>query len=314
MPISERAPSLAQLRAFLAVAEFLHFRAAASSLGVTQPTLSAAIAACEEALGARLVERTTRRVMLTATGERLVPRARAVLDAMDALVTEVAVFGRPFTGRLRLGIIPTVAPYLLPVALPALRRAFPELEIEVHEERTAPLLDGATTGRLDLAVLALPVVDRNLAALLLYAEDFVLVTPKDHPLAERQVISRQALRDLDVLLLEEGHCLRDQALDVCREVGTGVETAARATSLTTLVQLVAAGMGVTLLPASAVSLETRRNQLRVSRFASPKPGRRIGVVYRDSAGREAEFTAIAHELRRAVRTRRMPVRLAPDRV
>lgn len=247
--------------------------------------------------------------MLTTAGERLVPRARAVLDAVDQLVAEAAAVGTPFAGTLRLGIIPTVAPYLLPVVLPGLREAFPALEPVVYEERTGQLLDGLTTGRLDAAVLALPVTGRGLVAIPLYAEDFVLVVPRDHPLGRTSGVSRAALRDLTVLLLEEGHCLRDQALDVCREVGTGVEAATRAASLSTLVQLVAAGMGVTLLPRTAVAVETRRAGLAVARFADPAPGRRIGLVYRESSGRSAEYTAIAAELRRAVREGKLPVRL-----
>ncbi|WP_229686848.1 LysR substrate-binding domain-containing protein [Longimycelium tulufanense] len=237
------------------------------------------------------------------------PKARAVLDAVDALVTEAAMVGKPFAGTLRLGIIPTVAPYLLPVALDALAKAFPALEPEVHEERTGRLLEGLGTGRLDVAVLALPAGGRGLAEVPLYAEDFVLVVPKRHELAGTIDVSRVALRKLDVMLLEEGHCLRDQALDVCREVGGRVEAATRAASLGTLVQLVAAGMGVTLLPETAVGVETRRSGLAAARFCDPAPGRRIGLVYRESAGRAAEYTEIAAELRRAVRTRKLPVRL-----
>ncbi|MCP2262047.1 LysR family transcriptional regulator, hydrogen peroxide-inducible genes activator [Streptoalloteichus tenebrarius] len=309
MRINPSGPSLSQLRAFLAVAEFLHFRAAASALGVSQPTLSAAVAGCEEALGTRLVERTTRRVMLTTAGERLVPRVRAVLDAVDALVDEAEAVGRPFVGPLRLGIIPTVAPYLLPVALHGLRSAFPGLEPEVHEERTARLLEGLATGRLDAAILALPAGGRGLVEIPLYSEDFVLVVPRGHGIAGSAGVARSVLRELEVLLLEEGHCLRDQALDVCREVGGRVETATRAASLGTLVQLVAAGMGVTLLPETAVPVETRRAGLSVAHFGAPAPGRRIGLVHRESAGRSVEFAEIAAQLRRAVRTRRLPVRL-----
>ncbi|AHH94021.1 putative hydrogen peroxide-inducible genes activator [Kutzneria albida DSM 43870] len=309
--ISTGGPTLAQIRAFLAVAEFLHFREAAAALGVSQPTLSAALAGCEEALGARLVERTTRRVMLTPAGERMVPLARTVAVAVDAMVAEADLARRPFSGTLRLGIIPTVAPYLLPAALRGLRRSFGSLAVEVHEERTARLVDGLATGRLDTAVLALPTGHRGLVEQPLYDEEFVLVVPRGHPAAGRASVSPKSLRELEVLLLDEGHCLRDQALDVCREVGAaGVESATRAASLSTLVQLVAADMGVTLLPETAVAVETRRGGLAVTRFSPQAPSRRIGLVYRESAGRGEEYAAIAAELRRAARVRRLPVRIA----
>jgi LysR family hydrogen peroxide-inducible transcriptional activator len=241
----------------------------------------------------------------------MVPLARRVLDAMETLVAEADLARRPFSGTLRLGLIPTVAPYLLPVALRGLRRAFPELDVEVHEERTSRLVDGLTTGRLDAAVLALPAGQRGLVEEPLYDEDFVLVVPRAHPMADHAAaVHPRALRELNVLLLEEGHCLRDQALDVCREVGTGIEAATRAASLTTLVQLVSAGMGVTLLPETAVAVETRRGGLAVAHFAPPVPGRRVGLLYRESSGQATEYAAIAGELRRAVRARKLPVRLA----
>ncbi|MFB9904542.1 hydrogen peroxide-inducible genes activator [Allokutzneria oryzae] len=309
MPINPGEPSLAQLRAFLAVAEYLHFSQAASALGVSQPTLSAAVAGCEEALGARLVERTTRRVVLTPTGDRLLPHARRVLDAMEALTDQAAEAATPFSGKLRLGIIPTVAPYLLPTALRALRRAYPLLDTEVHEERTARLVEGIGSGRLDVAVLALPAEGRGLTERPLYDEDFVLVVPKGGSVTEGPVPVTM-LRELDVLLLEEGHCLRDQALDVCHEVGAAVAEMTRAVSLTTLVQLVVADMGTTLLPETAVSLEARRAGLSVLRFEAPAPGRRIGLVHRSSAGRAGEYAEIAEELRRVIRVRRLPVRPA----
>jgi LysR family transcriptional regulator, hydrogen peroxide-inducible genes activator len=302
---------LAQVRAFLAVAEFLHFREAAVALGVSQPTLSAALAGCEESFGTRLVERTTRRVMLTPSGERMVPLARQVINAVDAMVAEADLARRPFSGTVRLGIIPTVAPYLLPVALRGLSRAFDSLTVEVHEERTTRLVDGLATGRLDAAVLALPAGHRGLTEEPLYDEEFLLVVPRGHPAGQEAAVSATTLRELDVLLLDEGHCLRDQALDVCREVGAaGVVAATRAAGLTTLVQLVAAGMGVTLLPETAVAVEAKRGSLAVTRFEAPAPSRRIGLVFRESSGRGAEYAAIAAELRRAIRARRLPVRLA----
>ncbi|MFC7612762.1 LysR substrate-binding domain-containing protein [Actinokineospora soli] len=306
MGISTGGPTVAQLRAFLAVAEYLHFRKAAAALGVSQPTLSAGLSGCEEALGARLVDRTTRKVVLTRAGERLRPHAQAVLDAVDVLVAESSWTRGPFSGTVRLGVIPTVAPYLLPVALRALSSAYPELTVEVHEERTANLLESLESGRLDLGVLALPVGTPGLAVDPLYDEDFVLVTPRGHDLSTRDVVGVGVLRDLDVLLLEEGHCLRDQTLDICAEAGSG---GGRAAGLTTLAQLVAAGMGVTVLPETALAVEAKRAGLAAVRFAPPAPRRRIAVAYRESASRAAEYAALAAEIRRAARARRLPVRI-----
>lgn len=309
MGTSTGGPSLGQLRAFLAVAEHLHFRRAAGVLGVSQPTLSTGLSGCEEALGCRLVERTTRKVMLTKEGERLLPHARAVLAALDALVAESDSARRPFCSPVRLGVIPTVAPYLLPAALRAIAQELPALEVEVHEERTAALLDGLAAGRIDVAVLALPVATRGLVVDPLYDEDLVLVSPKGHALSKMDSISPAALRGIDVLLLEEGHCLRDQVVDICAEAGA---SPARAASLTTLAQLVSAGLGVTVLPETALAVEAERAGLAVTRFGGAGPRRRIALVHRRGAGRAAEHAALAEEIRRAARTRRMPVRLPGD--
>ena len=258
--IARRAPTAVQLRAFAAVAEYRHFRDAAAAIGMSQPALSGAVAALEDVLDAQLVERTTRKVIITPLGERVAVHARGVLAGLHALTDEVEAARRPFTGPLHLGVIPTVAPYLLPVVLKLARDHYPDLELHVHEERTPRLLDGLGSGRLDVLLLALP-GGPGMVDIPLYDEDFVLVTPPDHPLAGRTDVPRDVLLDLEVLLLEEGHCLRDQALDLCREVPGGT----RAAGLPTLVQLVAGGLGVTLLPATALDVETGRSpQLAVT--------------------------------------------------
>ncbi|MGC0419245.1 LysR family hydrogen peroxide-inducible transcriptional activator [Embleya sp. AB8] len=299
--ISTRTPTLSQLRAFSAVADHLHFRDAAAAVGTSQPALSGAIAALEETLGTQLVERTTRRVLLTPAGERVARHTRRVLDALADLVDEAESARRPFTGPLHLGVIPTVAPYVLPALLRLAREEYPDLQLYVHEEQTGSLLDGLTGGRLDLLLLALPSGIAGVEEIPLYEEDFTLIVPEGHPLAGRTDVPRAALRGLDVLLLDEGHCLRDQALDVCREVGATEAGATRAASLPTLVQLVAGGLGVTLLPQTAIDVETRPgSQLAVSRFAAPAPYRRIGLTMRSSTGRGAEFADLAVALRRAV--------------
>ncbi|MBW1597340.1 hydrogen peroxide-inducible genes activator [Streptomyces sp. JJ38] len=308
-----RQPSLSQLRAFTAVAEHLHFREAAAEIGMSQPALSGAVAALEETLGVQLLERTTRRVLLSPAGERLAVRARAVLDAVGALLEEAEATRTPFTGTLRLGVIPTCAPYLLPTVLDLVHERYPRLDLRVHEEQTTSLLDGLAAGRLDLLLLAVPLGVPGVRELPLFDEDFVLVMERGHELADGAGIPRERLRDLPLLLLDEGHCLRDQALEVCREAGrpqsreTGGEVTTTAAGLSTLVQLVAGGLGVTLLPRTALRLETARNEhLATGHFADPAPGRRIALAMRTGTAREQEFTALADALREAMRP--LPVR------
>ncbi|MGN9792381.1 LysR substrate-binding domain-containing protein [Streptomyces sp. OZ13] len=305
-------PSLAQLRAFAAVAEHLHFRDAAAAIGTSQPALSGAVSALEEALGVQLLERTTRKVLLSPAGERLAVRARAVLEAVGALMDEAEAVRAPFTGVLRLGVIPTVAPYLLPTVLKLVHERYPELDLQVHEEQTSSLLEGLGAGRLDLLLLAVPLGVPGVTELPLFDEDFVLVTPEDHWLGGRQDIPREALRELHLLLLDEGHCLRDQALDICREAGRteGGPVTTTAAGLATLVQLVAGGLGVTLLPRTAVDVETgRAGRLQTGWFADPAPSRRIALAMRSGAARGGEFEEFAEALREAMGV--LPVRVAP---
>ncbi|WP_374194237.1 LysR substrate-binding domain-containing protein [Streptomyces sp. N35] len=308
-----RGPSPAQLRAFVAVAEQLHFRDAAAAIGMSQPALSGAVSALEDVLGVRLVERTTRKVLLTEAGERLAGRARAVLEAMDALVEEAEAVRGPFTGALRLGVIPTVAPYLLPTVLRLVRERYPTLDLQIHEEQTSSLVEGLAAGRLDLLLLAVPLGVPGLVELPLFDEDFVLVAPLGHELGGREGIPRAVLRELDLLLLGEGHCLRDQALEVCREAGRAdAPVTTTAASLSTLVQLVAGGIGATLLPRTALDVETSRSsQLVTGTFASPAPSRRIALVARAGSARAEEYAELAEELREAVRG--LPVSPASSR-
>ncbi|MFG3286274.1 LysR substrate-binding domain-containing protein [Streptomyces sp. NPDC048111] len=304
-------PSLAQLRAFAAVAEHLHFRDAAASIGMSQPALSGAVSALEDALGVQLLERTTRKVLLSPAGERLAVRAKAVLDAVGELLEEAEAVRAPFTGVLRLGVIPTVAPYLLPAVLRLVHERYPELDLQVHEEQTSSLLEGLAAGRLDLLLLAVPLGVPGVSELPLFDEEFVLVTPQDHWLGGRSGIPRDALRELHLLLLDEGHCLRDQALDICREAGRteGAPVTTTAAGLSTLVQLVAGGLGVTLLPRTAVEIETGRNdRLVTGYFAEPAPSRTIALAMRTGAARQGEFEEFASALRGALRD--LPVRVA----
>ena len=304
-------PSISQLRAFAAVAEHLHFRDAAAAIGMSQPALSGAVSALEEALGVQLIERTTRKVLLSPAGERLAVRARVVLEAVGALMEEAEAVRAPFTGVLRLGVIPTVAPYLLPTVLRLVRQRYADLDLQVHEEQTASLLEGLAAGRLDLLLLAVPLGVPGVTELPLFDEDFVLVMERRHWLGGRADIPREALRDLPLLLLDEGHCLRDQALDICREAGRtgGAPVTTTAAGLSTLVQLVAGGLGVTLLPRTAVTVETGHNDaLATGRFADPAPSRRVALAMRTGTARHEQFEELAAALRESMRG--LPVRVS----
>lgn len=291
-------PTLAQLRAFVAVAEYRHFGTAASHMGVSQPTLSQSLAALEAGLGVQLIERSTRRVLVTPAGQALMQKALLTLEAADRFVAAATGAGSGMVGALRIGMIPTIAPYVLPKALPAIRERFPDLVPHLVEDQTARLLEALRAGLLDVAVMALPADAAGMAEVPLYEEDFVLVLPAGHPLAGREELSAQVLHELPLLLLDEGHCLRDQTLDLCRLVNASPLLGdTRATSLATVVQCVAGGLGATLVPESAVNVETGGGALSTARFAAPAPGRVVGLVYRTSSGREEDFAQLAELLR-----------------
>ncbi|MGW0175213.1 LysR substrate-binding domain-containing protein [Rhodococcus sp. NPDC003322] len=291
-------PTLAQLRAFVAVAEYRHFGTAATRLGVSQPTLSQALAALESGLGVQLIERSTRRVLVTAAGAALLPQAKQILDAADGFVATAAGVGHALSGPLRIGLIPTVAPYVLPALLPALSSELPAVTPQVVEDQTARLLEALRGGVLDVAMLALPSEASGMVEIPLYDEDFVVVVPRGHRLAGRMDLAPGVLDELALLLLDEGHCLRDQTLDLCRSVNAHpIAGDTRATSLTTVVQCVAGGLGVTLVPESAVEVETARGDLATARFAAPVPGRTIGLVFRASSTRVEAYSRLADIVR-----------------
>lgn len=301
-------PTLSQLRAFVAVATYRHFGTAASRLNVSQPTLSQGLASLESGLGVHLIERSTRRVLVTPAGARLLAQAQAIVDAADGFVAAAAGVTDGLSGPLRLGLIPTVAPYVLPDLLPALNIAMPHVRLHVIEDHTARLLDALRGGTLDAAVVALPSDIGGVLEIPLYSEDFVLVVPRGHELAGREDLSPAALDEAPLLLLDEGHCLRDQTLDLCRSAD--VRPAAgdtRATSLATVVRCVAGGLGITLVPASAIPVETARGDLAMAHFASPVPGRTIGLVVRSSTARAADYRALADLIRTRVPAQVRPV-------
>ncbi|KKC05997.1 hydrogen peroxide-inducible genes activator [Mycobacterium nebraskense] len=294
MPDRIYQPTIAGLRAFAAIAEKRQFSSAATTLGVSQSTLSQALAALETGLGTQLVERSTRRVLLTAEGTELLPRAQAAIEAVDAFTAAAAGSSDPLRAGMRLGLIPTVAPYVLPTVLAGLAEQFPGVTLRVTEDQTERLMTVLREGALDAALIALPADAGGVTAIPIYDEDFVLALPPGHPLSGKRRVPATALADLPLLLLDEGHCLRDQALDVCHKAGVRAELAnTRAASLATAVQCVTGGLGVTLIPQSAVPVEATRSRLGLAQFAAPRPGRRIGLVYRSSSGRDESYRQLA---------------------
>ena len=304
-------PTVAQLRAFVAVADFQHFREAAASLGVSQPTLSQSLANMEQRLGVTLIERNPRKVLVTAEGAHLLPLAKQAVAAVDAFRT-AALPDTWLAGPLHVGVIPTVAPYLLPALLPSIGREAPELQLHVHEDQTDRLLNALAAGSVDVAVLALPTSDTRVTTVPLYDEDFVVAVPARHVWDGAKDITPTSLQDEQLLLLEEGHCLRDQVVEVCVQSGvtTAGEANARAASLSTIVHLVSAGLGMTVLPASAVDVEARGARLGIASFVSPVPGRRIGLVWRKSSTRTEEFEDLADIIKRGVVAGMPAVRVA----
>jgi LysR family transcriptional regulator, hydrogen peroxide-inducible genes activator len=287
-------PTIAGLRAFVAVAEKQHFGSAATTLGVSQSSLSQTLAALEAGVDTRLVERSTRRVRVTTEGMHLLPFAQAVVEAMEAFTAAAAGAADPLQGSMRLGLIPTVAPYVLPAVLAGLARRLPALTLRVIEDQTERLLAALRDGALDAALIALPADAVGVTEIPIYEEDFLLAVPPGHPLSGKHRVPVAALAQLPLLLLDEGHCLRDQALDVCQRAGVRADLAdTRAASLATAVQCVTGGLGVTLIPQSAAPVEAARSQLGLAQFATPRPGRRIGLVFRSSSGRDESYRRLA---------------------
>jgi LysR family hydrogen peroxide-inducible transcriptional activator len=272
--------SLRQLQYAVAVADALSFRKAAQRCHVSQPSLSAQLVKLEEALGVRLFERNRRRVLVTPAGELLVEHARRVLVGADDLIELARRAGDPLAGTLRVGVIPTISPYLLPSAAPLLHKTWPRLTLVWTEDKTEVLVRRLAEGTLDAALLALEAEVGDVEREVLARDRFVLAAPHGHPLGTSSAPARPAeLRGQNVLLLDEGHCFREQALAFCEKARAG-EREFRATSLPTLAQMVASGAGVTLLPELAVPTECRRAELSVRPFADPEPARTIALVWR----------------------------------
>jgi LysR family hydrogen peroxide-inducible transcriptional activator len=291
--------TLRQLQYAVAVAESLSFRKAAERCHVSQPSLSAQLAQLEGVLGTRLFERDRRRVLVTGAGRALVERARAVLRDADDLVEAARRAADPFTGSLRIGVIPTISPYLLPAVAPALRAAYPRLTVLWVEDKTHALMQSLAAGTLDAALVALESELGDVESATLAWDPFVLATPVGAALgAGSKPVRAPELRGANVLLLDDGHCFREQALAVCAGARAR-ELEFRATSLPTLAQMVAGGAGVTLLPQLALPTETRGTALRVRRFAEPAPGRTIALVWRPRSPLRPALQQLASTLREA---------------
>jgi LysR family hydrogen peroxide-inducible transcriptional activator len=306
--------TLRQLRYLDALARCGHFGKAADACAVSQPALSMQIRELEEFLGVELVERRQGAVALTGAGAEVVSRARAILSATQDLVDLARHSGAVLSGTLRLGVIPTLAPYLLPRLLPQLRRGYPELRLDLRETQTKPLLAELADGALDAVMLALPLDEAEFETIPLFADRFLLAVPADDPLPETSRASARDVAARTLLLLEEGHCLRDQALSFCAAPRSEAAAGLGATSLATLIQMVASGHGVTLIPEIATDVEIRDQRLKLLRFADPQPSRTIGLAWRRTSARKADFVAlgqIAREMcnRPASRGGRSPRRL-----
>ena len=289
--------TLKQLRYFDALARTGHFGRAAESSAISQPALSMQIKDLEDVLGVQLFERSARQVRLTPIGEELRQRVQEILRAVDEIGDLARAAGDGLVGRLRMGVIPTIAPYLLPQVMQRLASDHPGLDLYVRETVTPKLIGELREGRLDAAILALPVSEPGLTEVALFQEDFVLLRPgvdRDAPLP-----SKQGLREMRLLLLEEGHCFRDQALSFC-EIGTNrPREMLDGSSLSTLVQMVNAGIGVTLLPEMALGVETRSADVSVHRFHAPRPTRSVGMIWRSSTPLTTQLTQIAGIVREA---------------
>jgi LysR family transcriptional regulator, hydrogen peroxide-inducible genes activator len=295
--------SLRQLQYLVAVADLGGFRRAADACHVAQPSLSAQVGLAERQLGVQIFERDQRQVRLSSAGAPVVEQARRVLLGMRDLEDIARRFADPFKGTVRLGVIPTIGPYLLPEITPALVKAYPGLELIWTEARTEDIVRQLKEGALDGVLLALEDNLRDLEHIVLAQDPFVLAGRSTHPLLKGGGrATTDTLNRASLLLLDDGHCLREQALRVCKRSGVR-ENSFRATSLGTLVQMVSAGDSVTLLPSLALAVENRRGQLRIKRFAAPEPGRTLVLVWRRGVAVSKPLTALAHTIRETMAAR-----------
>jgi LysR family hydrogen peroxide-inducible transcriptional activator len=284
--------TLRQLRYLQALVQHRHFGRAAEACGVTQPALSMQIRDLEKLLDVALVERRPGDVMITEIGAEIARRGERLLAAERDLVDFAHHRARLLTGRLRLGVIPTLAPYVLPKVLPAIQRRYPDLLLDLRETQTQTLIEELGDGSLDLVLLALPVEDSELETVRLFDDPFLLAVPATDPRPETLRVTADDIDQSRLILLEEGHCLRDQAIAYCADSRRNAAIGLGATSLATVTQMVANGFGVTLMPRVAVDVDARDDRIKLLRFAAPEPGRVIGLAWRRTSPRKVDFIAL----------------------
>jgi len=288
--------NLKDLKYLVAIADTGHFGRAAERTFVSQPTLSAQIKKLEEYLGVKLVERQPKKIRLTELGEQVVALARRMLDQGEEIIALARNNSNPFAGRLKIALIPTIGPYLLPRIMQKMRKALPDLGLMLYEHQTESLLRRLRDGEIDLGIMALPTGQDGIESRILYDENFTVALPAGHPLSQTKTpIKIRELEGHTLLLLEDGHCLRDQALEVCSRVDVHEPEDYRATSLETLRQMVVAGLGITLLPELAVDAPFGAQRgLVVREFAKPAPSRSVGAVWRKSTTRVPAIVAVCN--------------------
>lgn len=291
--------TIKQLKYFDALARELHFGRAADTCAVTQPALSMQIHELEQSLGLMLVERTRSGVQLTAKGIEIAGRTSRILGDVRDLISYAQHANQLLSGVLRLGVIPSVAPYLLPPLLPLLREAYPDLELHVRETQTQILTDELIEGKLDVLLLALPVKHTDTEAMPLFDDRFILALPKERKLSGRVRATKELLEHERLLLLEEGHCLRDQALTYCSLQQVDTVNTFGASSLSTIIEMVAAGFGITLLPEICLGVESRGRDLGLVRFVDPEPFRTLGLVWRSTSPRKDDFRELGRLVTKA---------------
>ena len=286
--------NIRDLEYLIAVDEERHFHRAAERCFVSQPTLSGQLKKLEQELGVLLIERNNRQVSITEAGQAVLAHARTILTEVNAIKDVASYFHDPMVGDVRVGIIPTIAPYLLPIIMAKLNKAFPKLKIWLYEYQTRILLEKLQKSELDFLILALPIEKHNFTELDLFREPFRLAVKKNHSLAKKKQINMGDITQQELLLLEEGHCLRGHILDVCLLAGVKEQGQYHATSLETLRHMVGEGMGMTLMPELAVPTRTTKiDEIRYIEFSDPKPNRRIGMLYRKNSYREETFNNIS---------------------